>query len=135
MFENNLVCVSLENGGFINSIGYYPESNQKIKDDKINYINMEEVKLAYEYVSKNFEKSEKLNKLISSYKLKHLVEKAIGTYISNGALILAMSLAGFKFDDSLSSSSEIINVYFKVKERLSNYNMINLFFNNDLNGR
>ena len=107
-FSNNKVIVELENGGIINSLGYFPKDNKNRTED--DYIEAKEVNIAYLYISKNFKKQVKINKNISSYGLKQIIAKQLDTYISNCACILAMSLAGFKID-----TSDELNVHFNLE--------------------
>lgn len=50
------------------------------------------------YIAPRFEKSNRLCKKISSYGLKHIVERDMGEYVGNGELIAAMLLCGFKYE-------------------------------------
>lgn len=76
-FSNNKVIVELENGGIINSLGYFPKDNKNRTED--DYIEAKEVNIAYLYISKKV----KINKNISSYGLKQIIEKQLDTYISS----------------------------------------------------
>lgn len=107
-FTNNKIIVELSNGGIINSFGYLKKDDNIRSED--SYIAAKEVNIAYSYIIKNFKKAIKINKKFSSYALKQIVEKQLDTYVSNGAFILAMSLAGFKFD----YDSNEPNVHFNI---------------------
>jgi len=56
-----------------------------------------EVKNAKFWINEGFARPRKtINKNISSYGLKHLAERQVGSYISNEALIQAMLESGFR---------------------------------------
>ncbi len=56
-----------------------------------------EVKHAKFWINEGFARPRKtINKRISSYGLKHLAERQVGSYISNEALIQAMIESGFR---------------------------------------
>ena len=58
----------------------------------------EDVERVANWVAPRFEKSKKLCKTVSSYGIKHIVERAMGEYVGNGELIAAMILCGFKYE-------------------------------------
>lgn len=49
------------------------------------------------YIDWFFSKTDRINMKHSSYRLKHIVEQEIGKYVSNGELIAAMIISGFRF--------------------------------------
>ena len=58
--------------------------------------------LRYDHIGKIYEllrlckKNKTINGSVSSYYLKHIVERAVGEYTSNGELIAAMIICGYK---------------------------------------
>ena len=54
-----------------------------------------------------------INTKFTSYGLKHMVERATGQYVSNGAFICAALYLGYKMKRSRLSSP---NVYFNIRE-------------------
>lgn len=50
-----------------------------------------------DWVSPRLEKSKNILEVPSSYGIKHLVERGMGEYVSNGELIAAMLICGFKY--------------------------------------
>lgn len=61
------------------------------------------------FLSENLSKTKTINKSHSSYGLKHIVEKKIGQYVTNGELIYAMFLEGFDI------KRHNINCFFNIK--------------------
>lgn len=57
----------------------------------------------------SFPKEKKIFKNYGSYALKHVVEKAAGEYVHNGAFIVAARIAGFRDD------GEVPNPHFNIK--------------------
>ena len=71
-----------------------------------------EVKNAKFWIKEGFARPRKtINKRISSYGLKHLAERQVGSYISNEALIQAMLESGFRAQPIRGTP----NFYFNVK--------------------
>lgn len=93
--------------------------------DKFNEETFKEnitINLVRNAIRKYFTKSKNINKDLSSYGLKHTLERHLGTYVSNGELIYAMHLEGFKIE------RDRINCFFNLKlsglSELSNSNEI-----------
>lgn len=63
------------------------------------------------WIAPRFEKSKRINKKISSYGLKHIVERCMGEYVGNGELIAAMLLCGFEYE------ADGINAWFNLDKR------------------
>ncbi|MCG2462045.1 hypothetical protein K8352_14895 [Flavobacteriaceae bacterium F89] len=76
--------------------------------DKIMICEMDEIMY---YIDWFFSKTDKINMNHSSYGLKHIVERGIGKYVSNGELIAAMILSGYRY------KAIDINCVFNVKVR------------------
>lgn len=64
--------------------------------DSSIFENNETIELLRPEIKKYFAKIKTANKNHSSYGLKHIAERHIGTYVSNGELIYAMHLEGYK---------------------------------------
>lgn len=80
MRTNSLDGLTLN--GFENSIKDFDKT--VFDENKISEIR--------QFVLNNFTKIKSCNTKISSYGLKHVVESAIGSYVSNGEMIFAMDL-------------------------------------------
>jgi hypothetical protein len=64
-----------------------------IKDDSTSPVEMQQV---LEWVSNGHASKRKtVNKTVTSYGLKHIIEKQMGTYISNDSCIAALKQMGF----------------------------------------
>lgn len=73
------------------------------------------------WVREHWRQGDKLNHNRNSYHLKHVVEKCIDRYVSNGELIAAMILEGYKTlkikpDPELYEDAPPYNVVFNVDE-------------------
>lgn len=98
---------------FISAAGI--NANCSVKPDQI------QVELC-EAVLATIKKRVNINRRISSYKAKHIVERHISTYISNGALIQAAINQGF--DLYISSPNAFFNIStkdWKTLKRSANY--------------
>ena len=62
-------------------------------------LSKEKVEKVADWIAPRFDKSTKICKDYSSYGLKHTVEKNMKEYVSNGELIAAMLLCGFKYKE------------------------------------
>lgn len=100
MINNKNDLRGLNSNGFQNSDKYFIDEFKNHK--KIELLRIE--------IRKYFVKTNTANKFHSSYGLKHILEKHIGEYVSNGELIYAMHLEGFKI------YRENINCLFNVRE-------------------
>ena len=70
-----------------------------------------EVKNAKFWINEGFARPRKtINKRISSYGLKHLAERQVGSYISNEALIQAMLESGFRAQQICGTPNYFFNV-------------------------
>jgi hypothetical protein len=77
--------------------------------DDTPFLNNKTVELIRPFLTDNLSKTKTINKSHSSYGLKHIVEKKIGKYVTNGELIYAMYLEGFDI------KRQNINCYFNIK--------------------
>ncbi len=75
-------------------------------------IEVDQLQHITKYINTYFEPSKSIYRKRSSYGLKHLVERNIGIYISNGEFIAAMLLCGYQ-----SYKETTWNCYFKIKNR------------------
>lgn len=120
--ENKNDLKGLNLGGFQNSGGGF---------DVSIFENRETVELLRPEIKKYFAKIKSVNRNHSSYGLKHIVERHLGTYVSNGELIYAMHLEGYKI------FRETINCSFNVSEssirHLTNANSILTILSTPLN--
>lgn len=84
--------------------------NADIKNAKIDEV---DVFIALCFIQQNFEKKKtiKIESSSHSYTLKHVAERALGFYVSNGTLIAAMLLDGFQFN-----YFEKLNCCFNIKK-------------------
>lgn len=110
--EDNLNGLTL--GGF----------NGGNKPLNINNFDIIELKAARDLVACHLEMVQCINKRISSFGLKHLLEKVLAdrtnrklNYISNGTLILAMVDAGYRFTKDPHDSP---NCFFNVSQKSIN---------------
>lgn len=71
-------------------------SNQTIKFDSSVFNQTEKIENVRTEIRKYLTKIKGFNKSRTSYGLKHVLERHIGEYVSNGELIYAMHLEGFK---------------------------------------
>jgi hypothetical protein len=70
-----------------------------------------EVKNAKFWINEGFARPRKtINKNISSYGLKHLAERQVGSYISNEAMIQAMLESGFRAQQISGTPNYFFNV-------------------------
>lgn len=83
MLENSLNSLNLN--GFGESVKAFDKTVFDV--DRIDEIR--------QFISSKFSKIKSFNTRNSSYGLKHIVERAIGNYVSNGELIYAMHLEGY----------------------------------------
>lgn len=60
-------------------------------------IDIDKISDVFLFVRGNFRKIKSLNYKHSSYGLKHIAERTIGRYVSNGELIAAMILQGYNY--------------------------------------
>lgn len=84
-------------------------NNGKAFDASV-FDNKEIIELVRKNIREYLTKSKRMYKSQSSYGLKHVMERHIGKYVSNGELIYAMYLEGFKL---LKDSP---NCYFNIKK-------------------
>jgi hypothetical protein len=77
--------------------------------DETPFLNSKTVELIRPFLSDNLSKTKTINKSHSSYGLKHIVEKKIGQYVTNGELIYAMYLEGFDI------KRHNLNCFFNIK--------------------
>ncbi|WP_304138753.1 hypothetical protein [Mesonia mobilis] len=64
---------------------------------KKNVVDQSSIKDIVEFLNLNFIKSKKINMSKSSYGLKHVVEKKLGRYVSNGDLIASMIICEYDY--------------------------------------
>jgi hypothetical protein len=81
----------------------FSESDKE--DDQIDKNELEHI---INFIELRFDKTKSINKKRSSYGLKHLVERNINTYVSNGELIASMIICDYKY------KVDGINCYFNV---------------------
>ena len=82
--------------------GFFPSDK---KEDQIDKNKLEHI---ISYIELWFDKTINISKKQSSYGLKHLVERNIDTYVSNGELVASMIICGYKY------KADGINCYFNV---------------------
>lgn len=82
--------------------GFYLSDKQ---EDQIDKTKLEHI---ISFIEMWFDKTKSIRKKQSSYGLKHLVERNINTYVSNGELIASMIICGYKY------KVDGINCYFNV---------------------
>lgn len=92
--------VKLPDGLTQNGFDFSSQDDNHIDLDKLDHI--------VEYIEMWFDKTKTIRKRQSSYGLKHLIERNTGTYISNGDLIAAMIICGYRYQ------KDGINCYFNV---------------------
>lgn len=85
--------------------------NDDLEDAKIEPLNPCKVFIIKCFVEQNFNKTKTFNRKHSSYYLKHLVERKLGFYISNGEFIAGMILDNYQYKHFDSS----VNCHFNVK--------------------
>lgn len=61
-------------------------------------LDLKEVNNVADFIRLRLSKQKSINKMRSSYGIKHDVERAMGVYVSNGTLIAAMILEGFSYE-------------------------------------
>jgi len=94
---------------------YRTESRRVLLDNSDFIIKVSEL------LSKSIMPTSTIRNTHSSYKIKHIVERSLssfnieGTYVSNGELIIAASIAGFKFTPC--SPYEGLSVYFNMQKK------------------
>ena len=64
------------------------------RDEKVDITRLDFLR---EFIRSNWKKSDKINYERRSYNLKHIAEKCLDRYVSNGELIAAMILEGFRY--------------------------------------
>lgn len=80
-------------------------SHSHKKEDQIDKNKLEHI---INFIELWFDKTKSINKKQSSYGLKHLVERNIDAYVSNGELIASMIICDYKY------KVDGINCYFNV---------------------
>jgi len=80
-------------------------SHSDKEEDQIDKTQLEHI---IRFIEMWFDKTKSINKKQSSYGLKHLVERNIDTYVSNGELIASMIICDYKY------KADGINCYFNV---------------------
>jgi len=80
-------------------------SHSEKEEDQIDKTKLEHI---IRFIEMWFDKTKSINKKQSSYGLKHLVERNINTYVSNGELIASMIICDYKY------KVDGINCYFNV---------------------
>jgi len=80
-------------------------SHSDKEEDQIDKTKLEHI---IRFIEMWFDKTKSINKKQSSYGLKHLVERNIDTYVSNGELIASMIICDYKY------KVDGINCYFNV---------------------
>ena len=94
---------------------YRTESRRVLLDNSDFIIKVSEL------LSKSVMPTSTIRNTHSSYKIKHIVERSLssfnieGTYVSNGELIIAASIAGFKFTPC--NPYEGLSVYFNMQKK------------------
>ena len=71
--------------------GFAPSDKE---EDQIDKNKLEHI---INFIELRFDKTKSINKKQSSYGIKHLVERNIGTYVSNGELIASMIICDYKY--------------------------------------
>lgn len=88
--------------------------------DKAPFVNNKIVTQIRPILAQYFQKTKTFYTGISSYGLKHIVERHIGLYVTNGELIYAMAMEGFEFKPNR------INCYFNIKgSEVKQFNKLN----------
>jgi len=96
----NILPKNLQAKGFTNS--------EDANNEQIDILSLEAIR---KFVRDNFKKNKTINSKIGSYKLKHIAEKNIGEYVSNGGLIASMILEGYEYKkDSKTSPNANFNL-------------------------
>jgi len=75
--------------------------------------NYKTINLAILFIENYFTSRKTFNTKIHSYKLKHIVEEKIGSYVSNGELIIAMTTCGYNYKATCHYSP---NCYFNISQ-------------------
>jgi len=94
----------VESNGIVH---YHPESYEPEKD--FDNKDSEEIAVCIKWITDYCEELKHINKKVSSYNLKHLVERESGIYISNGSFIQAAINVGLKI------LPDIPNAFFNLK--------------------
>lgn len=104
--------------GNLAPVGFLPESSN---DQNFNFPVIDQ---CIDVIQLRFDPIKSMNRNFSSYWLKHLLERSIGTYVSNGDIIIAMLTCGYRH----TPIKDTPNCYFNVSQNgvdllksLSNY--------------
>lgn len=79
---------------------------------ELEWVNEERINNIVSVIRPIVKKIKSINYRVSSYGIKHDVERRIGYYVSNGELIAAMIILGFEYKRPIGSAG--INCYFNV---------------------
>lgn len=108
----------------------FSEMIKKSKMEKIKFINEQRKRLLNnadfimqlsQFLQDNIERTATIRSYFSSYNIKHIIERSLSKYgfyedyVSNGELITAAILAGFKFSQNSQHSG--FNVYFNMSQK------------------
>ncbi len=101
----------------------------EIPNKESKEVKIEELADIIEFINTHFNMIKNINTRHSSYGLKHILERSMGKYISNGELITAMIICGYKHKRYRLNG---LNCYFNVgnvnekrlRDRLKTFNLI-----------
>lgn len=85
-------------------------SEAVVQTNEIADFEIKFVEMCKDYLQKHYRKTKKINKKITSYRLKHIIEKAIGNYISNGEVIAAAADLGYDVDSDGICPNAMFNI-------------------------
>lgn len=97
---------------------------EKLNQNGLNYfrrvftenealLNFEEIEKIRGFIRENIKKKVTINTKNSSYGLKHIAERLMGEYVSNGNFIAAMILEGYKYKQHTRSLNCFFNGDYK----------------------
>lgn len=92
----------------LNNVGRIGFLNENAPD----WVDNERINFVVDFLRPISKKIKSINYSSSSYGIKHGVERAIGMYISNGELIIAMLKLGFKYKRPPGNAG--VNCYFNI---------------------
>lgn len=91
------------------------------KDNVIEDWGIDNINKLRLFIKGNLDKTKNFNRQSTSYGLKHKIERKTDLYVSNGELIAAMILEGYKWDIDWSGINCNFNVSKKSVKKLDKY--------------
>lgn len=108
--DNNEILTVLDSNPQLTQMGIIFPANQLYTESrKIIFERVQEISECIDWLNQNYVGIKSMKNAISTYSIKHTIEKDLGKYISNGELVAAV--VALKINHKRSSDIENPNLY------------------------